>query len=209
MRQAGYAKDYASLLVFFNRLLDALLIFTSGTVCFYALKPFKHFPDYSGWLPNSYLHAIGIAILLAAWWFPAFNVYRSWRGAGLFSELGPLASAWSASMVGLVAFIFFTKTADDYSRHWLALWFGSALVAMLLARLALRLLLRQLRKRGRNLRRVILVGNASKSIDIARRIDAAPWLGLVVEGYFGDADAEHAERGLIRLGALTELLAYL
>lgn len=210
MRQTGYAKDYASLLVFFNRLLDAMLIFASGTVCFHVLKPFKHFPDYSGWMPNSYLHAIGIAILLAAWWFPAFNVYRSWRGAGLLSELGPLASAWSASMVGLVAFIFFTKTADDYSRHWLALWFATAFVAMMLIRLGLRLLLRQMRRRGRNVRRVVLVGSAGKCADIARRIDTAPWLGLVVEGYFGEDDgAEPTEREPAKLGLLTDLLPYL
>ena len=126
MGVTGYARENSSLLVFFMRLLDAGLIFASGAFCFYLLEPIKNFPDYTDLMPRAYLTAQCVAILLSAWWFPAFNVYRSWRGASLFAEIRPLAYGWLASIVGLVVFIFFTKSADDFSRHWLGLWFLSA-----------------------------------------------------------------------------------
>ena len=178
MAVTGYARENSSLLVFFMRLLDAGLIFVSGAVCFYLLEPIKNFPAYTDLLPRAYLTAQCVAILLSAWWFPAFNVYRSWRGASLFAEIRPLAYGWLASIVGLVVFIFFTKSADDFSRHWLGLWFLSAFAAMSVARLLLRLALRQARRRGLNLRHIVLVGGAAKSSEIVRRIASAPWLGL-------------------------------
>ena len=196
MRLTGYAREHASLLVFFTRLLDAGLIFASGIGCFYLLEPVKNFPAYDGWMPQNYLTALGVAILLSAWWFPAFNVYRSWRGSSLYAEMRPLALGWLASLVGLVAFIFFTKTADEFSRHWLGLWFLTAFAAMALMRLFLRLALLQARRRGYNLRHIALVGGAAKCEDIARRIESAPWLGLAVSGYFGEDGESYNSTGL-------------
>lgn len=205
----GYVKHYASFLVILMRLLDACLIFASSIVSFYALKPFKQFPEYSGWLPNDYLSATGIAILLAIWWFPAFNVYRSWRGTRLLNEFWILGKAWSASIVGLLAFVFFTKSADDYSRHWILLWFVSAFAAMGVFRLLLRIGLRLARRRGMNLRHIVLVGNSSKVADIVRRIDAAPWLGLSVSGYFGENDTSEQSLKIKHLGGLDAIQPYL
>ena len=209
MAVTGYARENSSLLVFFMRLLDAGLIFVSGAVCFYLLEPIKNFPAYTDLLPRSYLTALCVAILLSAWWFPAFNVYRSWRGATLFAEIRPLAYGWLASIVGLVVFIFFTKSADDFSRHWLGLWFLSAFAAMSVARLLLRLALRQARRRGFNLRHIVLVGGAAKSAEIVRRIASAPWLGLAITGYFGDNDGAANHTAVPQLGDLADLLPYL
>ena len=205
----GYARENSSLLVFFMRLLDAGLIFASGAFCFYMLEPIKNFPDYTDLMPRAYLTAQCVAILLSAWWFPAFNVYRSWRGASLFAEIRPLAYGWLASIVGLVVFIFFTKSADDFSRHWLGLWFLSAFIAMSVARLLLRLALRQARRRGLNLRHIVLVGGAVKSSEIVRRIAAAPWLGLSITGYFGDNDGLAIDTASTQLGGLADLAPYL
>lgn len=209
MTATGYAREHASLLVFFMRVLDACLIFASAIASFYWLAPIKHFPDFSGWLPTHYLSALGVTVLLAAWWFPIFNVYRSWRGAGLYAELRPLAAGWLASLVGLVAFIFFTKSANEYSRHWLGLWFLTAFASMALARLMLRLALRQARKHGLNLRRIVLVGGGSKSLEIARRIEAAPWLGLKVVGYFDNDETAANATLLPKLGHLPQLADFL
>ncbi len=215
MRLTGYAREYASLLVFFTRLLDAGLIFASGAASFFYLEPSKSFPAYDGWMPQNYLTALGVAILLSAWWFPSFKVYRSWRGASLFAEIRPLAVAWLLSMVGLVAFIFFTKTGNEFSRHWLGLWFLSAFAAMVVLRLCLRLALLHVRQRGYNLRHIVLVGGAVKSAAIARHIDAAPWLGLAVNGYFGeDASPVNQDAGdnstpIKRLGDQVDLQPYL
>jgi hypothetical protein len=93
MAVTGYARENSNLLVFFMRLLDAGLIFVSGAVCFYLREPIKNFPAYTDWLPRSYLTAQCVAILLSAWWFPAFDVYRSWRGAKSAEIVRRIASA--------------------------------------------------------------------------------------------------------------------
>lgn len=210
MSITGYAKEHASLLVFFMRLLDAAMVFFSGLLCFFWLEPVKSFPAHDGLLPTHYLNAIGVAILLASWWFPAFNVYRSWRGAQFYAEMRPLALSWAASVVGLVAFIFFTKSADEFSRHWLGLWFITALLAMMMGRMLLRLTLRRLRSQGLNLRHVVLVGQPDKCADIQYRINATPWLGLAVTGYFGDAaESGQSDHYPKHLGAINELPAHL
>ena len=209
MRLTGYAREFASLLVFFIRLMDAGLIFVSGIICFHVLKPIKYFPEYDGWLPHTYLMALGVAILLSAWWFPVFNVYRSWRGAGLYGEIRPLAAGWLASIVGLVVFIFFTKNADEFSRHWLGLWFLSAFAAMCLARLVIRLTLLKARRSGFNLRHILLVGGAAKCGAIAEKINADTWLGLSIKGYFGEDPDLDNDAGCSRLGGLDDLLPYL
>lgn len=209
MPSAGYAKDYASQIIYLARLLDSVLIFASSSLCFYLLKPYKDFPEYTGWMPDGYLNAVGVTILLSLWWFPKFNVYRSWRGASLFSEFQPLAKAWGSTFVGLTAFIFFTKTADDYSRHWLGLWFLTAFAVMALVRVILRALLRHMRKQGKNLRHIVLVGNEDRCLEIAKRLEEAPWLGLAVLGYFGTDKDGKTLQTIEQIGQITDLPNYL
>jgi putative colanic acid biosynthesis UDP-glucose lipid carrier transferase len=210
MRLTGNAHEYASVLVFFMRLLDAGLIFASGLGCFYLLEPLKSFPDYTGLMPRNYLMALGVTILLSAWWFPVFNVYRSWRGSSLFSEIRLLACSWLTTIVGLTAFIFFTKSADDFSRHWLGLWFLSAFMMMTFARLFIRSALRQARQHGLNLRHVVIVGNGKKSTEITNHINAAPWLGLSIKGYFDTVDnADNSPDNATQLGLLEQFIPYL
>ncbi len=194
MRLTGYAREFASLLVFFIRLMDAALIVATGLVCFYLLEPTKSFPVYEGLLPRNYLNALGIAVLLSAWWFPAFKVYRSWRGDNLYAEARPLAVGWLASIVGLVTFIFFTKNADEFSRHWLGLWFISAFIAMCGMRLIIRLVLRKARRQGLNLRHIVLVGSAERNATLTQKIHQETWQGLSVSAHFEEQ---------------SELLAYL
>lgn len=209
MRVTGNAQEYASLLVFFMRLLDAGLIFASGVLCFYLLEPLKQFPDYTGLMPRHYLTALGVSILLSAWWFPVFNVYRSWRGSSLFSEIKLLASSWITSTVGLIAFIFFTKSADDFSRHWLGLWFLIAFIMMMFARIFIRLALRKARQHGLNLRHIVIIGSATKTKEIAHHINAAPWLGLFIKGYFDTIEKADDNGEVEQLGLLENLMPYL
>jgi putative colanic acid biosynthesis UDP-glucose lipid carrier transferase len=54
--------------------------------------------------------------------------------------------------------IFATKMGDAFSRVWVSAWLAGGLVATVLARLSMRLALRQLRRRGRNLRHIAIVG---------------------------------------------------
>lgn len=185
-------KEHASILVSVFRVLEVTLILISGIVSFKLLESNKHFPAYDILIPNNYINAIGVAILLSLWWFPKFNLYRSWRAIAFQEEIKSLVRAWITSMIGLIIFIFFTKTADQFSRHWLILWWMIALGLMVSVRYLLRIFLRKARSNRLNLRHIILVGSEEKCNQIADKINSKPWHGLNIVGYF--CDQEHNAR---------------
>ena len=47
-------------------------------------------------------------------------------------------------------------------------------------------MLRSLRRRGRNLRHIVIVGAGPHGREIAARLRAAPWSGLIVRGFYDD-----------------------
>jgi exopolysaccharide biosynthesis polyprenyl glycosylphosphotransferase len=53
-------------------------------------------------------------------------------------------------------------------------------------RLAIRLVLRHLRRSGRNLRHVLIVGTSKRAIELARRMQAIPELGYEIAGFVDD-----------------------
>lgn len=199
-------REHATLLVILIKLLDWLLIITGGAASFYMLESSKDFPPYDGFMPPSYLNALGIAFLLSAWWFPAFNVYKSWRGESLFEEIRTLLLSWGLSMMALLVFMVFTKTATEFSRHWIGLWFTIVFFSLMLSRFVLRLVLRYLRKKGFNHRHIVLVGHGELTTQVAERIQNSKWMGLKITGTF--SDDKIPVKGLSQLGSIAELVDF-
>ena len=141
MKFTSLAKQNANLLLVAIKLFDWLLIVGCGVASFYILEPVKHFPAYQGLMPDNYITALLLGFLFSAWLFPIFNVYKSWRGSGIAEEILTLLFSWTCAILGLLAFIFFTKTATEYSRHWFLLCFGSAYLGLIISRIALATLL--------------------------------------------------------------------
>jgi len=199
-------REHAALLLIFIKLLDWVLILAGGILSFYLLEESKSFPPYDGFMPTSYLNALGIAFLFSAWWFPSFNVYKSWRGESLFEEVRTLLLSWGSSIVALLVFMVFTKITTEFSRHWLALWFGLVFMGLVLSRITLRILLRYLRKKGLNQRHIILVGSNPLTAEVAARIQSSDWMGLEIGGFFCDKNS--TIKGLTKLGDLSQLIDY-
>ncbi len=100
-----FVKENASLLALFLRLIDSAIIITSGIFCFYLLEPIKYSPSYTGYLPEEYLTVIVLGFIFSAWWFPAFNLYQSWRGSNISTEIRALLLGWSCSLLSVLAFV--------------------------------------------------------------------------------------------------------
>jgi len=188
MKYTGQAKENANLLLVAIKLFDWLMIASCGIASFYFLEPVKHFPAYQGLMPQNYLNALLLGFLFSAWLFPVFNVYKSWRGSGIAEEILTLLFSWSCAILGLLAFIFFTKTATEFSRHWFLLWFGSAYLGLVLSRITLRILLHTVRNKGFNQRHIILVGSGELNQHLSKKLESSNWMGLKIAGYFSATD---------------------
>ncbi len=177
-------KEHATLLDQALRIIDPLLVAIVG-IAAYSIHPADLAPAERYWL------AALLAALATATIFPAFHLYRSHRGQGLADELRTLLTAWS--LLGLIgaALLFLTKTGIEFSRVWTVLWFGLGFLVLVLFRIALRVALRALRRRGRNLRHVAIVGAGPLGRTVAERLAAMGWTGFNVMGFYDDDAAKH------------------
>lgn len=208
MNFSASLKDNAGLLVFIIRLQDWFIVFAGGVIGFFLLEPIKNFPEYERFMPTNYLTALTIVLLLSALWFPVFNIYKSWRSHSILEEIRMLFIGLACSFAGLLAFMVFTKTTEDFSRHWIGLWFCLAFSALILSRMILRMVLRSMRKKGFNLRHVVLVGDPEVSRKAADKIATATWAGLKVSGLFTDDTPLEQHFGLPMLGDLQKVVHY-
>jgi putative colanic acid biosynthesis UDP-glucose lipid carrier transferase len=91
---------------------------------------------------------------------------------------------------------------------WSIVWIVGGFSAHLALRLSIRLLLRALRRRGYNLRHIVIVGAGKLGQDIAERLGQTRWSGLVVRGYYDDnADLRgRTVKGLPVLGTVDQVV---
>ena len=193
-------KENSTLLDAAMRAVDPVFAIAAGAIAYYL-----YFDTWE--MKPQYVIALLVVALFAFAAFPSFRLYQSQRGASFAEELRELFLAWLAIAVTGGLFLFLTKTGPEISRGWALLWMAGGFLAHALSRAAIRLGLRAIRRRGRNLRHVVIVGAGPHGRDIARRLKAAPWSGLSVRGFYDDA-AELAGReveGMPVLGTIDRI----
>lgn len=172
-------KENASLIEQAMRIVEPAVLVAIG-VALYGYK-FSNFA-----LPTHYGLALAAAYLFTLIVFPFFNLYRPYRGISLWAETQRLFSAWITVAVLLILLMFATKSSASFSREWIGLWVTLGFVGLALFRVVLRMLLRYFRRRGYNLRHVVIVGAGHLGQEVARRLSSSPWMGLHVAGFYDD-----------------------
>ena len=173
-------KENSTLLDAAMRVVDPMFAIAAGAVA-YRLY-------FDSWdMKSQYVIALLVVALLAFAAFPSFKLYQSQRGVSFAEEVRELFLAWGAIAVTGGLLLFLTKTGPEISRGWALLWMVGGSLAHALSRAAIRVALRAIRRRGRNLRHVVIVGAGAHGRDIAKRLKAAPWSGLTVRGFYDDA----------------------
>ena len=194
-------KDNAQALEWAMRLVDPLLVAIVGVIA--------HRVYLDSWdLPDRYTLAIfGMAFVCAAL-FPFVGLYAPQRGVSLFEEMRRLVHAWLLLATTWFTFLFLSKTGAEFSRVWSVYWIGLGFVVHLAARGSLRLALRSLRRRGYNVRRIVIVGAGALGREIAQRLHKLPWSGLEIRGFYDDDPRlQHETREGVRvLGSIERLL---
>ncbi len=197
MRYRGVLREYATLWEALLRASDACVVVLSGWLASVI---------YLGGMPQLTGYRIGmvLAVLLCLIMFPAFGMYKVWRGRSLVDEIWTITLAWPATLITLTLFAFLTKTGPEFSRGWFLIWLGVGWIMLAMSRAILRSILRALRRRGFNQRRVVIVAEPEKADELAAMLADAPWSGLVVTGTFppetaAPSDREHDLAELVRL----------
>jgi putative colanic acid biosynthesis UDP-glucose lipid carrier transferase len=193
-------KDNAPLFESLVRLLDPLMVFVVGALA--------HRLYLGGWTPPEHyvVALVGLSFVCAVL-FPFLGLYAPQRGVSLFNEVRRLVNAWLLLAGIWFAFLFLSKSGNDFSRVWSTYWIVLGLATHLAFRLALRLVLRSLRRRGHNLRHIVIVGAGTLGRDIALRLRQTPWSGFVVRGFYDDDTSLHGQNveRLPVLGPLSRL----
>ncbi len=122
--------------------------------------------------------------ILAVWHmlFAFLGVYQSQRLSPLKSELVRVFRATSLCTlsVGVLALVFTIRMVTP--EFLLAFWLLSTW-AVILSRLILRFVLESIRRRGRDLRQVLIVGTNSRAVKFARKIEATTESGYRLIGF--------------------------
>ena len=130
---------------------------------------------------------LGLLLYISAWvtilW--AHGGYRLRARWSIVSDVRLIlsASAWLA--LATFAFLYLAKL-PDVSRAYLLVLFGVQLAATILVRVSIRQFFGVARKRGQNLRNVLVLGTGPTGRSLAQKLEDHGELGLRVSGFLGE-----------------------
>jgi FlaA1/EpsC-like NDP-sugar epimerase len=113
------------------------------------------------------------------------GLYRSRRIGLLVSEWWDVAKAVGLGTL-LLAGLAVLLHLEAVSRSFLLAFFAASLIGTLLTRSFLRLVLGEVRRRGRNLRNLVIVGCGPRGAKLGAEIWKRPELGYLLLGYVDD-----------------------
>lgn len=125
--------------------------------------------------------------------FQSFQLYRSWRGWKFYKEFFVIVKAWAAVIGPLLFYFFIFKISEGYSRVVFMIWSTTTPILLFIVHIAARKILRYYRRRGKNVRRAVIVGAGDLGIKLAKELGKIPWAGIEVIGFFDDKIAEEPE----------------
>ena len=135
---------------------------------------------------GEYLTALVAILPLFLFLYRSHGLYDPRRTGSLLQEVGLILRATALAVVFVVAIGFFLRSYY-YSRTVVVMFAAVSAFSTILLRGGVRLALRSLRRRGYNLRYVIVVGSGQLAEEIIGRIHGHPEAGLRVRGVLGDA----------------------
>jgi exopolysaccharide biosynthesis polyprenyl glycosylphosphotransferase len=114
--------------------------------------------------------------------FSQFGLYRSRRISSRWEEIKDIAKATVSGTLVIALTAIFLGIEMVSSAFLATFWCVSTGIAVL-SRVVLRFSLRLMRMRGRNLRRMLVVGTNPRAVQFTRKIEAKPELGYLLIGF--------------------------
>ncbi len=135
------------------------------------------------------VHTIVALILLLVLWKATFSLmgfYRSKRLAPAFAEI-PILLKGSVAATGALAIVSVVLHVQNITFIGLLRFLLLTACILIVSRIIGRQLLRVLRRRGRNLRHLVVVGTNARAVEFADSILARPELGYRLAGFVDNA----------------------
>ncbi|MCR5233859.1 MAG: undecaprenyl-phosphate glucose phosphotransferase [Lachnospiraceae bacterium] len=182
----------------FNRIhvfVDAAIIAASYWLSWW-LKFKSGWIDYSMSLPVSYFRRVLYFVVpayLLLYYF--FNLYNSKRASGRKKEFYNIVQANTVGSLGLIVAMYMMRQTH-FSREMILIFWAVNIFMETFVRNIIRYILRFFRKRGYNLKYVLLVGYSKSAESYINRIRLNPQWGYVIRGILDD----HVERGTMYKG---------
>jgi exopolysaccharide biosynthesis polyprenyl glycosylphosphotransferase len=143
-------------------------------------------PDQPPDPPSTYDDLAWLCALVIMFVFAVRRLYIPRRGFGRVDLLYQVAAAVGVGWLGALSVTFFVYRALEPPRLMLVYWALLSIVLVWLARVVLDALLRDAHQRGRDLERVLIVGDGEQAQLVEAKIRAAPQLGYRVVGFIGN-----------------------
>lgn len=166
---------------------DAVIVFMAGAMALQVRQVLRLSIEMPGDL-SGYYGVVSAGALLFA--LLSGDVYRSWRGAQMPAMLAKVAGRWLAVVGLLLLWLFIFKASQDFSRIWFTVWVFFGLLLLCLERLVIYAVLRILRRRGFNLKHVVLVGSGHLAVNLQERTRSAGWSGYKIRQVVPDTSAQ-------------------
>ncbi len=186
-------KKYAHLAVFVLVLADVLAVIAAWSTAFFlrfnvdiipVIKAYPTFPHYLSFVP-----------IVLVFWLAAARLLDLY-GPQLSRSLRARAwNAWKAatlSLVLLTALTFFYREFPfaRFSRVVMAYYWIIVTVYAVIARTLAQTILKNLRRRGYEVRRILIAGTGELGVDLGGRMRSNEVLGIEVVGYLTDREEE-------------------
>lgn len=170
MAYRGFIREHSTLSTALYAAVDVAMIVLSALVA-------------SQWrfgepgLDVHYRSLVLIVVLLALIIFPAIGLYDSWRGRSTVDQIRAITVGWASTLLVLVLVGFLLKESAHYSRLWFGTWALLSWPLLCMGRIVSSTALRELRVRGWNCRRVLVVGTGDPAQNVITQICASPSSG--------------------------------
>ena len=186
-----------------NALTDGMILFVS-----YLIATFIRFYIMYGAKPNlkiawneNYFAAATLFAVVEIIFFYFAHVYSVTRRSRMSKEIEKILEVGFASILGLMAFLYFTRIVD-FSRIAIMIYFVLSSFLLILKRIILRYTLRYYRKKGYNQKHIVLVGDGDLARQFVAGVNRHPELGYKIDGYVSKIDKDGLGK---RLGAYEEI----
>jgi exopolysaccharide biosynthesis polyprenyl glycosylphosphotransferase len=155
--------------------------------------------------PSTYDDLALLCVLVIVLVFAVRRLYIPRRGFGRVDLLYQVSAAVGLGWLAALSVTFFLYRALEPPRLMLVYWAFLSIGLVWLTRVVLDALLREAHRRGRDLERVLIVGDGEQAQVVEAKIRSAPELGYRVAGFIGNGSSNPMVRPV--LGGLDDIPA--